>query len=442
MLGDAVAVVGMSCRVPGASDPDALWALLRDGISVVDEIPSARWNLDGLVAHRLTDEQRSALRHGAFLDDVEGFDAAFFGINPSEAGSMDPQQRLMLELTWAALEDARIVPEHLSGSSSGVFTGAMSDDYTTAVTYRAAMTAHTFAGTHRSLIANRVSYTLGLRGPSLVIDTGQSSSLVAVHVAMESLRREETSLAIAGGIHLNLSLAAALSAAHFGALSPDGRCYTFDARANGYVRGEGGGVVVLKRLNDALADGNHIYCVIRGSSVNNDGATQDLTAPGVDGQRQALLQAYERAEIDPSEVQYVELHGTGTRLGDPTEAHSLHSVFGTSTVPRSPLLVGSIKTNIGHLEGAAGILGLIKTALAVHHRQLPPSLNYTVPNPKIPLEQLGLRVQTTLSEWPDLDKPLTAGVSSFSMGGTNAHLILQQPPTPDTTQTPNTTTGS
>ena len=430
--GDVVAVVGMSCRVPGASGPDGLWGLLCDGISVVGETPSERWGPDGFADHKLTDEQRSALRYGAFLEDVDGFDAAFFGIHPAEARSMDPQQRLMLELTWAALEDAQIAPESLSGSRSGVFTGAMRDDYTTTVAYRATMTTHTFTGTQRSIIANRVSYILGLRGPSLVIDTGQSSSLVAVHTAVESLRRGETSLAIAGGVHLNLSPAAALSATHFGALSPDGRCYTFDARANGYVRGEGAGIVVLKRLKDALADGDRIYCVIRGSSVNNDGTTQGLTAPGLDGQRQVIDQACRRADVDPSQVQYVELHGTGTRRGDPIEAHSLHAAFGATTSPRSPLLVGSVKTNVGHLEGAAGIIGLIKTALAVHHRQIPPSLNYAVPNPEIPLEQLGLRVQTTLSAWPDTNKPLTAGVSSFSMGGTNAHLILQQPPTTDT----------
>jgi acyl transferase domain-containing protein len=432
----AIAIVGIACRLPQAPNHAAFWRLLCDGVNTITHAPPHRWDPEWFADQDLTDQQKESLDYGAFLDDVDGFDAEFFNISPREAIAMDPQQRLMLELAWVALEDARIVPGNLSGSRASVFVGAMRDDYTT-VSYRSMITSHTITGTHRGIIANRVSYALGLRGPSMVIDTGQSSSLVAVRMALESLRRGESSLAIAGGVHLNLNPYASISAARSGALSPDGRCFTFDARANGYVRGEGGGVVVLKKVTDALTDGNHIYCVIRGSAVNNDGATQSLTVPSLSAQQTVLRQAYEQAGIDPAHVQYVELHGTGTRRGDPVEARALATTFGTTHGPHNPLLVGSAKTNVGHLEGAAGITGLLKTVLAISHRQIPPSLNYKTPHPEIPLHQLGLHLQTTLRGWPHPNKPLIAGVSAFGIGGTNAHLILQQaPPSPATIEDP------
>ncbi|MEU1689470.1 SDR family NAD(P)-dependent oxidoreductase, partial [Micromonospora sp. NPDC005707] len=415
--GPAIAVIGMSCRLPLAPDPSAFWRLLRDGRSAIGETPADRWDDPG------------AVRHGGFLERVDEFDADFFGISPREASAMDPQQRLVLELAWEALEDTGIVPGTLRGSRTGVFVGAIWDDYATLLSRQGTevIGQHSVTGTHRSIIANRVSYTLGLHGPSLTIDAAQSSSLVAVHMASASLRSGESSLALAGGANLMIVPESTIRSARFGGLSPDGRCFTFDARANGYVRGEGGAVVVLKRLADALADGDPIYCVIRGSAVNNDGATEGLTVPSVDAQRRVLGDAYANAGVDPATVQYVELHGTGTRVGDPIEAAALGAALGSGRTG-TPLAVGSAKTNVGHLEGAAGVVGLIKAALSIRHRQLPPSLNFATPNPDIPLDELRLRVQTELGDWPHPAAPLVAGVSSFGMGGTNCHVVLTEPP--------------
>ncbi len=343
---------------------------------------------------------------------------------------MDPQQRLMLELCWEAFEDAAVVPGGLRDAQTGVFVGAISGDYADLLHGQGAqaVTRHAFTGLHRGMIANRVSYSFGLRGPSLTVDTGQSASLVAVHLACESLRRGESQLALAGGVHLNISPDSALAASSFGGLSPDGRCYVFDARANGYVRGEGGGVVVMKRLQDAVADGDSIYCVIRGSAVNNDGGGEGLTAPNQLAQEEVLRLAYRRAGVKRADVQYVELHGTGTSLGDRIEAAALGAVLGAGRSAGEPVRVGSAKTNIGHLEGAAGIAGLIKAALCVSHGKLPPSLNFERPSPAIPLDVLRLRVQTDLEAWPRADGPLLAGVSSFGMGGTNCHVVVGEPP--------------
>ncbi|MFF9587552.1 SDR family NAD(P)-dependent oxidoreductase, partial [Streptomyces achromogenes] len=416
---EPIAVVGLACRLPQASDPEEFWRLLRDGVDAITEAPEGRW-----------DSEELSLRHGGFLDGIDGFDPAFFGISPREAVTMDPQQRLMLELGWEALEDAGIVPATLKGSSTSVFVGAIWDDYATLMNRQGidAIGRHTVTGSHRSIIANRVSYTLGLHGPSLAVDTGQSSSLVAVHMACESLRRGESTLAIAGGVNLNILPDSTMGALKFGGLSPDGRCYTFDARANGYVRGEGGGAVVLKPLSRAIADGDRVYCVVSGSAVNNDGATEGLTVPSGEGQQAALRAAYRRAGVRPGDVQYVELHGTGTRVGDPIEASALGAVLGAGRSDSDPLLVGSAKTNVGHLEGAAGIVGLLKVALSISRREIPPSLNYASPNPDIPLDALRLRVQSERGAWPHEDRRLLAGVSSFGMGGTNCHMVVTEPP--------------
>ncbi|MFG2052915.1 SDR family NAD(P)-dependent oxidoreductase [Micromonospora sp. NPDC048930] len=416
-----VAVIGLACRLPGAADPGAFWRLLRAGASAVGEVPADRWRADG------------AVRHGAFLDDVGGFDADFFGVSPREAAAMDPQQRLMLELAWEAVEDAGTTPATLAGTAAGVFVGAIWDDYAH-LTYRGGVegiTPHTVTGLHRSILANRISYLFDLRGPSLAVDTGQSSSLVAVHLACESLRNGESTVALAGGVNLNILPESAVGAERFGGLSPDGRCFTFDARANGYVRGEGGALVLLKPLADAVAAGDRIYCVIDGSAVGNDGATEGLTVPGRDGQQQVLAAAYRRAGVDPAEVQYVELHGTGTRVGDPVEAAALGAVVGRGRGGAGPVRVGSAKTNVGHLEAAAGIVGLVKLALCVRHRELPPSLNFVTANPDIPLDDLGLVVQRELTGWPRPDRPLRGGVSSFGMGGTNCHLVVRDAPAGD-----------
>ncbi len=423
--GSAIAIVGMSCRVPMAGDPVALWELLLSGSSAIREAPDDRLRLadSGI-------ELAPGARCGGFLDQIDRFDCEFFGISPREAALMDPQQRLMLELCWEALEDAVVRPGELKGSQTGVFVGSISSDYADLLRERGAeaMTRHALTGLHRSLIANRVSYTLGLRGPSMTMDTGQSSSLVAVHVACESLRRGESTLALACGVHLNISSSSALSASSFGGLSPDGRCFTFDARANGYVRGEGGGVVVLKTLSEAIAAGDSIYGVIRASAVNNDGGGDSLTAPSQLAQEEVLRRAYRKSGLKRGEIQYVELHGSATKLGDRVEAGALGAVLGAKRPREDPLIVGSIKTNIGHLEGAAGIVGLIKAALCIQHRKIPPSLNFHAPPSEIPLDALGLKVQQTLDGWPSEQGSLCAGVSSFGVGGTNCHVVLAEPP--------------
>jgi acyl transferase domain-containing protein/NADPH:quinone reductase-like Zn-dependent oxidoreductase len=368
---------------------------------------------------------------GGYLDDIDRFDAGFFGISPREARALDPQQRLALELSWEALEDAGIVAERLRGSRTAVYIGMMADDY--AALSRGAGTAaidhHTSTGLQRSLVANRVSYFLGLRGPSMVVDTGQSASLVAVHMACESLWRGEVTAALVGGVQLNLSPESATAVERFGALSPDGRSYTFDARANGYVRGEGGGFVVLKTLSQARADGDDVYAVVRGSAVNNDGGGEGLAVPSAGAQEAVLREAYGRAGVNPVDVQYVELHGTGTAVGDRTEAESLGSVVGAPRPATSPALrIGSAKTNVGHLEGAAGIVGLIKVVLALRHEELPPSLNYERGNPRIRFQEWRLEVQRNREPWPARPGELLAGVSSFGMGGTNCHVVLASAP--------------
>ncbi|MBI0295460.1 type I polyketide synthase, partial [Streptomyces sp. PRKS01-29] len=441
-------MVGMACRLPQAPSPWAFWRLLREGGDAVTAMPDDRRRTGPAATQgSAVSEDTAATKgpdrsaptwYGGFLDRVDTFDASFFGISPREATAMDPQQRLMLELAWEAFEDAGIRPGTLKESPTGVFVGAIWDEYA-ALLRRDTTTAtrHAMTGVHRSIIANRVSYGYGLRGPSLTVDTAQSSSLVAVHTACESLRRQECTLALAGGVNLILtedSMAAA--AAQFGGLSPDGRCHTFDARANGFVRGEGGAAVLLKPLAAAVRDGDPVYCVIRASAVNNDGATDGLTAPSPAAQEDVVRTAHRRAGVSPDEVQYVELHGTGTPVGDPVEAAALGAALGTVRTDGTPLPVGSAKTNVGHLEGAAGIVGLLKTALGITHRLLPASLHFTAPNPRIPLAELGLRVQDRLSEWPRPDRPLLAGVSSFGMGGTNCHLVLGEAPAAASTSAP------
>ncbi|MFG2608530.1 type I polyketide synthase, partial [Streptomyces sp. NPDC048514] len=413
-----ISVVGLACRLPLANNPDEFWTLLRDGTDAVTAIPDDRSETIGLPPQE---------GRGAFIDQVDRFDPEFFGISPREAAAMDPQQRLMLELSWEVLEDAGSVPASLTGSRTGVFIGAIGDDYAALQHQRGptAVTQHSLTGLQRSIIANRISYVLGLRGPSMVVDTGQSSSLVAVHMACDSLRRGESHIALAGGVNINIAPESFAGASKFGALSPDGRCYTFDARANGYVRGEGGALVVLKPLSRALADGDRIHCLIQGSAMNNDGGGLSLTTPDPAGQEEVLREAYRVSGVHPAEVQYVELHGTGTKVGDPVEAAALGAVIGAGRPAGGPLRVGSAKTNVGHLEGAAGITGLLKAVLSIRHRQLPPSLNFEKPGPAVPLDALNLRVQTELEAWTPPDgKSLLAGVSSFGMGGTNCHMVL------------------
>ncbi|MDB1090077.1 polyketide synthase, partial [Streptomyces sp. ACA25] len=406
-----IAVIGMSCRLPGAPGIEEFWDLLRTGRSTVTRQSDGNWR--------------------AAVQGPGDFDAAFFGMSPRQAAATDPQQRMMLELGWEALESARILPGDLRGTDTGVFVGVAADDYATLLRRSGtAIGGHTVTGLHRSLTANRLSYLLGLRGPSFTVDSAQSSSLVAVQLACESLLRGESTVAVVGGVSLILAEESTAGMALMGALSPDGRCFTFDARANGYVRGEGGVAVVLKPLARAVEDGDRVHCVIRGGAINNDGGGPSLTHPAREAQEALLRRAYERAGVAPGDVRYVELHGTGTKAGDPVEAAALGAVLGAAHAPGRRLAVGSVKTNIGHLEGASGIVGLVKAALCVREGMLPPSLNYRTPNPDIPLDELNLRVQTELEQWPahESEGPRVAGVSSFGMGGTNAHVILEEAP--------------
>ncbi|HEX4386842.1 MAG TPA: acyltransferase domain-containing protein, partial [Myxococcales bacterium] len=425
--GSQVAVVGLACRFPGAPSADAFWSLLRDGVDAIREVPADRWDIAKLFDADATAPGKMSTRWGGFLDQVDRFDPFFFGIAPREASQIDPQQRLALELSWEALEDAGMVPAGLRDSRTGVFFGAMWMDYARLLEgARDQIVQHTATGQDLSIVAARVSYTLGTVGPSLTVNTACSSSLVAVHLACQSLLRGESRLALAGGVNLILSPDSTVAMTKFGAMAPDGRSKAFDARANGYVRGEGGGVLVLKRLADAQADGDRIYCVVRGSAVNNDGFSNGLTAPSPSAQRAVLAEACERAGVSPAEVQYVEAHGTGTMLGDPIEANALGAVYGAGRPAARALRIGSVKSNIGHLEAAAGMAGLIKVALSMEHGELPRSLHFQRPNPHIDFPALRVAVQQAHAPWTAENGRLLAGVSSFGFGGTNSHVILER----------------
>ncbi len=428
---EPVAIIGIGCRLPGGvNSPAAFWHLLRNGLAAITEVPAGRWNASAFFD---PDEGPGTVRtkYGAFIQDVDQFDPHFFGIAPREAASMDPQQRIVLEVAWAALEDAGLVPARLAGSRTGVFVGIGLNDYSRLQvpdqTLDPRLIDNYFtSGNALCITPNRLSYLLDLRGPSLAIDTACSSSLTAIHVACQSLRSGESTLALAGGVNLILAPATSISLTKF--LAPDGRCKTFDARADGYARGEGVIVIVLKLLSRAVADGDSIYAVIRGDAVNQDGFSSGLTVPNGVAQQAMLREALANAGVQPEQIDYVEAHGTGTALGDPIEANALGEVLGRTRADGHYLAIGSVKTNIGHLEAGAGIAGLVKVALALKHGELPPSLNYTSPNPHIPFDELHLRVQTRLTPWPRRDHPPLAGVSSFGFGGTNAHAILQAPP--------------
>ncbi len=430
---DPIAVIGIGCRLPGGvRSPAELWKLLCEGRSGIREVPRGRWDAQAFLDEDPSKPGKMNTRWGGFLDDPAGFDPAFFAISHREARQMDPQQRLLLEIAWEALEDARIDPLGLQHRRVGVFVGAAGSDYARLTSIDLDLVdQHTATGQDTSIISARVSYSLGLRGPSLTVNTACSSSLVAIHLACQSLRSGESSMALAGGVQLVLSPHGTVAMTKFGAMNPAGQCRAFDASANGYVRGEGGGVVVLKPLGRAIADGDRIYCVIRGSSVNNDGFSNGLTAPNPEAQQAMLVDAYASAGIDPGLVHYIETHGPGTILGDPIEAGAIGAVLGPSHSAERPLRIGSVKTNIGHLEAAAGVAGLMKVALSLHHRMLPASLGFDRPNPHIPFEQLHLEVQTELEEWPRWGEVPRAGVSSFGFGGTNSHVVLEAVPRSD-----------
>ena len=428
----SIAIIGVGCRVPGgANSPEEFWRLLRDGRDTVREIPADRWDVDAYYDPNPDTPGKIATRFGAFLDQVDHFEPRFFGIAPREALTMDPQQRLLLEVSWEALEHAGQSPARLAQTRTGVYFGICSNDYAQLLleSGNPALTDMYYAsGIAHSIASGRLSYVLGLQGPSISVDTACSSSLVAVHLACQGLRNQECRLALAGGVNVILSpeVFSALSRARM--LAADGKCKSFDAAADGFVRGEGCGVVVLKRVEDALADGDRILALIRGSAVNQDGPSSGLTAPNGPSQESVIRDALTNAAVRPPEVSYIEAHGTGTSLGDPIEAQALGAVFGPGRETTTPLLIGSLKTNVGHLEAAAGVSGLIKVVLCLMHREIPQHLHFQQPSSHIPWDRLPIRVVSKRQSWTPLHGKRIAGVSSFGFSGTNAHVVLEEAP--------------
>jgi polyketide synthase PksJ len=419
---EPVAIIGIGCRFPGADNAEAFWQLLRRGVDAVTEYPSER--------RRAGDRVAEANGHpGGFIEGVGQFDAHFFSVSPREAPHLDPQQRLLLEVAWEALENAGQSPAKLAGSQTGVFVGIGNSDYRLLRTGEHESRApYAATGTSYSIAANRLSYFLDLHGPSIALDTACSSSLVAVHLACQSIRRGESGLALAGGVNLILNPALTEDLSRAGMLSPEGRCKVFDAEANGYVRAEGCGIVVLKKLSEAERDGDNVIALIRGSAVNQDGRSNGLTAPNGRAQQAVIRRALEAAAVSPAEVSFVETHGSGTSLGDPIEVNSLISVLGAGRSGGQPCALGSVKANVGHLEAAAGVAGLIKAALALQRAEIPPQLHLRNINPHLLIADTPFSIPSELLPWPASAKRRRAGVSSFGFGGTNAHVVLEQAP--------------
>jgi len=425
---ELIAIIGMGCRFPGgANSPDGFWQLLEQGVDAISLVPCDRWDADAYHDPNPEAAGKIVTRYGGFVDHLQEFDAAFFGIAPKEAVSLDPQQRLLMEVSWEAMEHAGVVPEQWAGRPVGVFVGISSNDYSQHLLQRPEtdIDAYLATGNSHSVAAGRLSYSLGLTGPSLAVDTACSSSLVAVHLACQSLRHRECDAALAGGVNRLITPEFSINFSKARMLAADGRCKTFDAAADGFARGEGCGVVVLKRLSDALTDEDTILALIRGSAINQDGRSGGLTVPNGPSQQAVIREALNRAGLKPDQISYIEAHGTGTALGDPIEVGALGAVFGNSHTPEQPLYIGSVKTDIGHLEAAAGIAGLIKVVLAMQHETLPPHLHFHRPSPYIPWPDLPIAVTQQPQPWPQGEQSRFAGVSSFGFSGTNAHVILE-----------------
>jgi len=434
---EPIAIIGIGCRFPGADNPEAFWQLMRDGVDAITDIPRERWDIDNFYDPTPGTAKKMYSRQGGFLKNVDRFDPQFFRISPLEANYLDPQQRLLLEVAWEALENAAIVPETLAGSNSGVFIGISDVDYHR-LAYQSPpnLTAYVGTGNSTSIAANRLSYVYDLRGPSLALDTACSSSLVAVHLACQSLQNQESNLCLVGGVNLILSPETTIVFSQARMMAPDSRCKTFDARADGYVRSEGCGVVILKRLRDAIQDGDRVLAVIKGSAVNQDGLSNGLTAPNGPAQQAVIRQALENAQVEPAQISYIEAHGTGTELGDLIEVKSLKAVLGEGRSLDQTCWLGSVKTNIGHLEAAAGIAGLIKVVLCLQHQEIPPNLHFKTLNPYISLAETAFAIPTQSQPWQI--KPNSsgknsvelrlAGISSFGFGGTNSHVIVSEAP--------------
>jgi acyl transferase domain-containing protein/acetylornithine/succinyldiaminopimelate/putrescine aminotransferase/predicted amino acid dehydrogenase/NADPH-dependent curcumin reductase CurA/NADP-dependent 3-hydroxy acid dehydrogenase YdfG/acyl carrier protein len=428
---EPIAIIGMSCRFPGADNPESFWQNLRDGVDAITEVPADRWRLDEIYDPDPNASGKTYTRWGGFIDEVDLFDAQFFRISPREAASMDPQHRLLLQVSYEALENAGQTSAGLAGSETGVFVGIMTSDYANLQIKFGdpnLIDAYTGTGQGWCFAAGRLSYGLGLHGPCMALDTACSSALVATHLACQSLRLGECDLALAGGVNLMLSPESTICASKIRALSPTGRCRTFDAAADGYVRGEGCGILVLKRLSQAMRDGDNVLAVIRGSAVNHDGPSGGLTVPNGLAQQAVIRKALANARIKPADVSYVEAHGTGTSLGDPIEVRALMSVLGEKRTSDQPLAIGSVKTNIGHLEPAAGVASLIKVILSLRNEAIPPLLHLNKLNPHIDTGNFPLKMPTQVVPWPRGQQRRMAGVSSFGLSGTNAHVIVEEAP--------------
>lgn len=427
---EPIAVIGMACRFPGAGSPGELWELLRAGSDEIREVPEDRWPSAAYYDADRSVAGRMSTRWGGFVDGIDRFDPLFFGMSPREAESTDPQQRLLLEVSWEALEDAGLPPDRLRGSATGVFVGISSMDYAHVLLARDLdqMDAYLAPGLAHSGASGRVSYAFGFEGPSLSVDTACSSSLLAAHLAVQSLRRGDSDQTLVAGVNAILLPEMLVGFSKAGMMAPDGRCKAFDASADGFVRAEGCGVLVLKRLDDAEADGDRILAVLRGSATNQDGRSSSLTAPNGPSQARVIGAALQDGEVEPASVGYIETHGTGTALGDPIEVGALDDVFGRARA--EPLWIGSVKSNLGHLEAGAGVAGMMKTVLALHHGELPPSIHFTTPNPHVEWDSTPVRVVTSGRPFPEWEGRRIAGVSSFGFTGTNVHLVLEAPRDP------------
>ncbi len=428
---EPIAIVGIGCRFPGATGLDEFWTLLRNGVDAIGEIPRERWNIDALYDSLPGTLAKMSTRWGGFLSGIDRFDPHFFGISPREAAAMDPQQRVVLEVTWEALENAGQPPDKLAGTRTGVFVGIGGFDYTNVLLnyqdHLKIINAYLGTGNAHSIAANRISYLLDLRGPSMSIDTACSSSLVAIHMACESLRVAESDLAIAAGVNLILSPEVTIAFSHARMMAADGRCKTFDAKADGYARAEGAGAVILKRLSSALRDRDHIFALIRGSAVNQDGRTAGIAAPNGSAQQAVIREALAQAGVAPAEVTYLEAHGTGTSIGDPIEVEAAKAVLGESKPNTSPLVMGSVKANIGHAENASGMASLAKVVNCLRHNEIPGQIHFEKLNPRISLAGTRLSISAAPQPWPPAARRI-AGISSFGFGGTNAHVVIEEAP--------------
>ncbi len=422
-----VAITGMACRFPGASGLAAFWDLLASGRDPLGPVPAERWNIESFYSPDPQAPGKTVAREGGYLARLEWFDADFFGISPREAVFIDPRQRLMLETAWESLEDAGVPPRSLAGSRTGVFVGTLTDDYHQLITAEPHwISAATGTGTANSIVANRISYFLDLRGPSVALDAACAGSLMAILLGVKAIRDGEATLALCGGVAVNLLPSPDISFSRMGALAPYARCHTFDQDAAGMVRSEGAGMVVLKALDQALADGDRVHAVIRGGATNHDGRSNGIASPNGAAQEALFRDAYAQSGIEPRLVQYIEAHGTGTTVGDRIEIQSLTRVLGTDRQAGRPVAIGSVKSNIGHTESAAGVAGVIKTALALGHRALPPNLHIQTLNPALTEAPIAIRVPQVLSPFPVPGERLSAGVSGFSFGGSNVHLVLEE----------------